>query len=171
MEQLAVCCRDLPRRNGVKSPFAKIIALDWYDGPRAGLLSCGQCAREYRFEPLDEVYNGHQGRDWRIFSLAFMPEGSMKRLADAFAPYETPWGIHPQVWVPLRDKFPSLAEEFAMDRLTSRLLCEASSPELAIASSDIAEEILAARKLKAGDLDSVKDWFAYLGVARTHAEV
>ena len=154
-----------------QSPFTRIIALDWYDGPRTGFLSCGHCAREYRFEPLDEVYNGPQGRDWRIFSLAPLPDGSMKQLADALSPYETPWGVHPQVWVPLWDKFPSSAEEFAMDRLTRRLICGAGPPELAIASPDIAEEISAAKLLAAGDLDSVKDWFAFLGIARTHAEV
>jgi hypothetical protein len=101
MTDWAPCCSELTRLRTKQSPFARIIALDWYDGPRAGLLQCGECFREFRFEVLDELI-GEEEQDIRVYSLAPLGSGSLTRLSDALAQYESP---RSPVWVP-RWKFP-----------------------------------------------------------------
>jgi hypothetical protein len=121
----AVCSRQLPRWPKAHSPFVQLIVLDWCDGPRAGLLKCGRCGREYRFDLLDEQINDEEGRDVWVLSLAPLAEGSLARLAAALAPYQTPrW----PVWVPFW-RLSTKADQVALDHLTDQLLNEAGPPE------------------------------------------
>jgi hypothetical protein len=162
MSHQAPCCRESTHLRTGKSPFSRVIALDWYDGPRAGLLQCGECGREFRFELLDEVINDDEGQDVRIFSLAPLPTHSMERLSDALSRYQTP--VHP-VWVPLW-QFPTAEEESTLDRLTDQILDESGPPELAIATPDLMGEIVAAKAITTEDLAGVADGFSFLGIVR-----
>ena len=161
MSDRAPCCRELTHFRSNKSPFTRIIALDWYDGPRAGLLQCGGCFREFRFEVLDELIDGEE-QDVRVFSLAPLASGSLTRFSDALAPYET--ARYP-VWVP-RWKFPTEAERSVLDRLTDQIRDGAGPPELVIATPDLSEEIMAAKAITAEDLARVTDWFSFLGLVK-----
>jgi hypothetical protein len=162
MSNQAPCCHELTHLRSVKSPFTSIIALDWYDGPRAGLLHCGVCSREFRFELLDELVDEKEAQDFRIFSLGSVAKGSIARLSDALSPYETP---RSPVWVP-HWKFPTETEQTALDRLSDRILDEAAPPELVIATPDISEMIAVAKTVTPEDLVQVTDWFSFLGLVR-----
>jgi hypothetical protein len=158
----APCCRELIHLKATRSPFTRIIALDWYDGPRAGLAQCGGCNLEFRFELLDEVINTEEGQDVRILSLAPLPPNSLSRLSDALVRYQAPSS---PVWVPLW-KFPSEAEQAALDRLTEEILGAAGPPGWVVATPNLSEEILAAEAITAEDLIRVTDWFCFLSLDR-----
>src|SRR4051812_25452498 len=113
MNDPAPCCRELTRLRRAKSPFTRIIALDWYDGPRGSLLQCGRCDRESRFERLDESIHDDEGQDVRIFGLAPLPAHSLDRFVEALSRYQSP---NQPVWVPLWT-FPTEAEQAALDSL------------------------------------------------------
>lgn len=148
------------------SPFSRIIALDYHDGPRAGLLECGTCGQAYRFERLDEWIN-HEDGDLRIFSLAALPPDAFPRLVTILKPYQAPrW----PVWAPLW-QFPTPAAETETDRQVQEILDSAAPPTLAIATSNLMGEILTAHDLTGLDLTHVDDWFTFLGIARSRAEV
>ena len=64
---MTLCCRSLPRdARSVPSPFVRLVAVGYYDGPTHGLVECGGCGRLYAFCKLD----WDDGQDVRIFSLA-----------------------------------------------------------------------------------------------------
>ena len=166
MSDQAPCCRELTHPRTHKSPFSRIIALDWYDGPRAGFLQCGCCAREFRCELLEELINDEHEQDLRIFSLAPLAPGALTRWSDALSRYETP---ALPVWVP-RWEFPTEAEHIALDRLTDQIRAEAGAPKLANATPNLSQEIVVAKAITAGDLAQVTDWFAFLGLVGKVAE-
>jgi hypothetical protein len=60
------------------------IALDWYDGPRAGLCRLRTPSLEFAFEVLAERPTV-DGMDERLFSLSLLPEGATSRVIDALA--------------------------------------------------------------------------------------
>jgi hypothetical protein len=142
------CCQDLTRSPGAPSPFSRVIALDYHDGPRAGLLECGRCGRAYRFELLEEVLDDEDEPDLRVFSLAPLAPGAWDGLVEALAPYQQPrW----PVWVPIWE-FPTPEAEAAVDRRVQEILESASPPTLVVAARDLLGTILDARD--ADPLDS-----------------
>src|SRR5262245_12080750 len=70
------CCQKLPGQRNVMAPFDRIVALGFYDGPTAGVLRCGECTMEYRFETID----WDSGQNTRIVSLAPLRTGSLDRV-------------------------------------------------------------------------------------------
>lgn len=166
MGDRASCCREPDQLRGSPSPFDGIIALGWYDGVTEGLAHCGSCGREYRFDWLDASDEG--GREIRIYRLAPLGPGSMERLTAVFAPGQEP---RRPVWVPSW-KFPSDAERSAVEGMTQEILDGAGPPELVLAASDdLGGAILGARSVSGLDFAGVDDWFAFLGLSRTHAGV
>jgi hypothetical protein len=163
-----VCCRQLVGLRRVKSPFTRVIAFDYADGPRAGLAQCGHCGRAFRFEPLDELINGPDGRDVRIVSLAPLPATSLDAIVAALSESHEPgWPVWAPIW-----RFSSEAERAVADDRTQRILDEASPAELVIAATDhLAEEILACRGVTSEQMSRVDDWFAFLGLTRARAAV
>jgi hypothetical protein len=53
-----------------------------------------------------------------------------------------------------------------LDNLTDQVLNGAGPPKFAIATSDLAEEILSAKEITVEDLASVDDWFSFTGLAK-----
>jgi hypothetical protein len=156
------CCSELIDRRTLRSPFSRIIALGWYDGPTAGLSQCGACSREYRFELMDELLDGENEQDLRVYSLAPLASGSVTRLTDALSRYESP---RTPIWVP-RWEFPTETERRALDSLSDQILDGAGPPELVIATPNLSEEIVVAKVIGPEERARVPDWFSFLGLVR-----
>jgi hypothetical protein len=139
------------------SPFTKVLALGYYDGPTEGVLQCGQDGPVYKFQLLawDE-----ETQDLRIFGLAPLPATAMGQLADAYARYQTPcW----PVWVP--------SWQAEMAQQADLVLQQAGSIEWIIATIDLLGEILVARTVTgpefariANSLVARREWFTFLGL-------
>jgi hypothetical protein len=165
------CCRQPAQLREGRSPFHRVIALGWYDGPISGLLECGVCGRAYRFDLICTTIVKLEGRnDLRIYRLAPLTKGSLDRLEEALAPYQILRHSQQPVWVPLW-KFPTEADHEAMDGLTQQILGSAGPPELAVATEDLVEKIMEARELTAEKLANVSDWFRFMRLPKDRAKI
>jgi hypothetical protein len=128
------CCRDLSRPSKGPSPFDRVIALGWYDGPTEGPVRCGACGQVYRFDLLDSV---DADREIRLYSVAPVPADTMDRLVDVLSPFMTPsWPM----WAPLR-KFPSEDDRIAVERAVDELMSKAAAREFVIETAGLLDEI------------------------------
>ena len=138
------CCRDLSRPSKGPSPFDRVIALGWYDGPTEGLVRCGACARVYRFDLLDSV---DEDRGIRLYSLAPVPTDTMDRLVDVLSPFMTPsWPM----WAPLW-KFPAEDDRIAVERAVNELMAKVAAPEFVIETAGLLDEIDSVKAAPAAD--------------------
>jgi hypothetical protein len=140
------------------SPFTKLIALGWYDGPTNGLLRAGD--RVWKFDRLDEIHNP-DGLDLRIFALAPLPLSAWDQLVTAVGPYLTPEG---PVSVP-RWQFTTDAARQAADRATDNALSQAGPVEWIVAAENLMEELVASKQTTPHDVKNVTDWPSYLNLA------
>lgn len=153
MQQPLICCQQPQTLTHGKSPFSKIIALGFYDGPTSGILQCDTCLNNYKFEMIDWDDN----QEVRIFRLASLPEDSLVRCVKALAEIEPPrW----PVWVPFFRKQPSEEARTAADREIDHILKAAQPAEMLVAWEGYGEKILAATKVPASELNQVPDWFS-----------
>lgn len=153
MNQTVPCCQNSEILTNAQSPFSKIVALGFYDGPTSGVLQCGTCSATYRFDMLDWDVD----HEVRIFRLARLPEDSLVRCVNVLAQSRQPqW----PVWVPSRWDLPSDEARQEADRELQRILQSAEPAELVVAWAGYGEKILAARKVPAAELADVADWFA-----------
>jgi hypothetical protein len=165
-----VCCQNPEALSNSDSPFTKIIALDFYDGPTGGILRCETCHTVYQFDMLD--WDDHH--QVRVFRLRVLPENSWEKSLQALEEAEP----RPQwpVWAPC--KWPSVhAREEANTKL-SKILAQAKPAELLVAWLGYGERILAARKFPPKELDmepawltvddksKFRDWFPLLGLSK-----
>ena len=168
-----------------RSPFARLIALDFWDGPKSGVLWSDACSASIRFDFLE----GDLLQDVRIYSLAALPPDAFSRLteicsASIVAPPRQSWTEWWVVW-----DFPSDVARKEANEAVERLLEAASAPFAVIASSSLLEGIAAAREISREDIPLVAgalrergtdwptavqleekrplpEWFAYLGLDR-----
>jgi hypothetical protein len=158
-----LCCRDLSRLSKGPSPFDRAIVLGWYDGPTEGLVRCGACGRNHRFELLDSV---DEDRGVRLYSLAPVPADTMDRLVEALAPFMTPsWPM----WAPLW-KFPTEVDRIAVDRAVDELIARADAPEFVVTTTGLLDEIDEIKAAPANAAGDVHDWVSWMGLARSPAE-
>lgn len=87
------CCRLITGNvRDVRSPFSRLIAVGYYDGPTDGVVECGWCKATYWFEKLD-------WDDWqnvRVFSIAPVVCDGLDDLANisgAAAPRWPSWAL------------------------------------------------------------------------------
>lgn len=146
----------------MKSPFSKIIALGFYDGPEAGVLQCSECLTEYRFEMLDTDFNP-EDLDTRIFSLAQLPSGSFDQIVEVCPKVNPP---HWPVWMPLW-QFPSDDARQTADHRIQEVLDRAVPAELIVAWVGYGDMILAAKRLRLGTQHDIYDWFSFLGLVKS----
>jgi hypothetical protein len=171
MEPRQPCCQQLPSPPGSRSPFSRILALGFYDGPTAGILQCGTCGAVYRFDMLDWDDN----QEVRVFRLAALPPGSLEEAIRVFEKAGPPrW----PVWIPMRSAFPSEEAAQEADRAVGRLLDRAETARWVVAWSGYGERIVAARGVgpeelagatdwfSVADPTSARDWFLFLGLPR-----
>lgn len=149
-----LCCNHLSGGKAT-SPFGRVVALGYYDGPTSGVLQCATCPSVYRFEMLD----WNAGQDVRVFSLARLPPGSLERVVDLCPKTRPPqWPI----WVPLWE-FATQEEQQAVERQIEAVLNQGQPPDEIIAWSTEAGGIVAARALSRDELSDAKDWFSVRG--------
>ncbi len=138
------CCRDLNRPSNGPSPFDRVIALDWYDGPTEGLVRCGECGQVYRFDLLDSV---DEDRGIRIYGLAPGLADTMDRLVDVLSPFMRPsWPM----WAPLW-KFSSEDDRIAVERAVDDLMAKAAARDFVIETTGLLDEIDAVKAAPAAD--------------------
>jgi hypothetical protein len=168
-----VCCQNPEALSNADSPFTKIIALDFYDGPTGGILQCETCHTVYQFDMLD--WDDHH--QVRIFRLRVLPESSWEKSLQALEKAEPPprW----PVWVLC--KWPSDDSREEANTKLSKILTQAKPAELVVAWLGYGERILAARKFPPKELDSepawlsvddkskFRDWFPLLGLSKEKA--
>ena len=153
MDQAVPCCQNPAALTNAHSPFSKILALGFYDGPTSGVLQCATCSSVYKFDMLD----WDDDHRVRIFRLAALPGDSLTECVKALEQPEAP---HWPVWVPSRWNLPSEESRELADRKVQRILDRAQPAELIIAWAGYGERILAARTVPAADLANVPDWFS-----------
>jgi hypothetical protein len=152
MKSTIPCCQFPDSLINAISPFSKIIALDFYDGPTGGILQCAECQSVWKFDMLDWD-NDHE---IRIFRLARLPEDSLENCIRslATADFSPPW----PVWLPSRVSDEAFQEQ--ADKKVEEILTKARPAELLLAWSGYGEKVIAARKLSPDKFDGVPDWFS-----------
>src|SRR3954469_8334148 len=114
----------------VVGPFSRMVGLNYYDGPTAGVAESQDHSACYRFELLDELPDWDEGNDIRVFSLAALPPGSLDSLL-----HVCPGSQHATspIWVPIW-KFESPAAQETVEREVQRILDRAAPPEAVLAT-------------------------------------
>jgi hypothetical protein len=159
----ALCCCDLRGPLKGPSPFDRAIVLGWYDGPTDGLVRCGACGRNYRFELLDSLDEDH---GIRLYSLAPLPADTMDRLVDALSSFMTPsWPM----WAPLW-RFPTEDDRIAVERAVDEPMARAAPPEFVITTTGFLDEIGDIKAVPADEVGEVHDWVSWMGLAQSPAE-
>jgi hypothetical protein len=142
-----------------RSPFTKVLALGYYDGPTNGLLQAGDEGPVYKFDVLDELWNP-EDQDLRVFSLAPVPSNSLTELTSLYSQFLVP---HWPLWVPLWD-FPTKEIQQEMERVTEEALGRAGLIGWVIASTDLLGTVHAARAVSPEEFARITDWFSFLGI-------
>jgi hypothetical protein len=163
-----LCGRNPTDQVGAASPFAKIVAFGYEDGPSIGIVRCVDCSEAYRFEMLatdvDGLYDQaawDRGEELRIFALVPLSEGAFDRIVTLLSSVEEP--IWP-VWLPgVSRRSPELDRHIEAD--VSEILGTAGHPRLIVATADLLKPFVAIRDYPAEDGQAPLDWFAVLGFA------
>jgi hypothetical protein len=130
------------------------IVLDWYDGPREGLCRMEHPAAELTFILLAERATADD-LDERLFSLAFLPSGTVANVLRALAFAGAPSA---PVWVPLWHS--PVSEELARaNEVVAAAMQSAVATDLVVATADFVRfEAL----WEVPRPHTTRDWFAFL---------
>src|SRR6266568_2897931 len=103
------------------SPFTKVLALDWYDGPTGGVVQLGEGGEVFRFELLDKQQLAETDIDLRVFGLYPLLPNALARLTAALTPTHEPnW----PVWFPIWE-FPTDEARSKVDQEADDILAQA----------------------------------------------
>lgn len=145
------CCRSLIGSLArVPSPFSRLVATGYYDGPTEGLLECGTCATIYSFKMLDWDHS----QDLRVFALSPVSGHTLQEVERGAVAAVTP---HWPVWVlagPATDKIAAVVEQ---------IRSTAAPEEFVVATTNLLGSIEAWRPV---GLKGPVDWFRELGLTR-----
>jgi hypothetical protein len=170
------CCQILlgDQDSTVKSPFSKMIVLDWFDGPTYGVVQCSQCEANYIFSTLTaddgsyEFSSWDKGKEIYIYGLSHVTPKLHERIISILSETEPPqWPI----WHRATYKdFPRRDEYLRVDADVMTLLSEVNDIEVVIAVHmfDLLEEILKSRTVTPDILENTKEhqWFSFLGYVK-----
>jgi hypothetical protein len=143
---MTTCCLALGLAKPVHSPFTRLLAAGYYDGPTEGIVECGTCRRIFAFRML--AWDGEQ--NVRVFGLAPLEEEYetlCKRLLKA----------PPAAGITVIPPLPNM-ERSELDRLL------ASPVTHVVASEDLLAELLSSRTVSREDLSRDHDWLQWLGL-------
>ena len=163
---MLLCGRPIAAWRGTASPFAKIIALGFDDGPSTGVVLCQGCSGAYRFELIAIDVDGtfdhaawDRGEELRVFSLAPLPEGSFDRIVAALAAIEAPrW----PTWAPGVDlRAPELDRLIESD--IASILHGADRPTLVVVAAGLLQPFVTIRESPEPNGRTPTDWFALFG--------
>jgi hypothetical protein len=164
-----VCSLDVASLLGTAPPFARVVAFGYDDGPTSGVVECTGGDLAYRFDLLATDVDGtldpaawDRGEELRIYALAPLPPNTFGRIVAALATAQQPrWPI----WL-VQGGFGGGSLPASREAEVAALLDLAAPPELVIASSGLLQPVAAAGGWPADGTNGVRDWFAYLGLAR-----
>ena|SRR5215467_3760964 len=142
-----------------RSPFTKVLALGYYDGPTNGLLQSGEAGPVYKFDVVDDLWISN-GEDVRVFTLAPVPSNSLTELTNLYSQFLVP---HWPFWVPPWS-FPTKEIQQRMERATDDVLGRAGPVEWALAATDLLGTIHAARAVGPEEFSQITDWYSFLGI-------
>src|SRR5262245_35605360 len=114
-----------------RSPFTKLLVLDYYDGPTDGVVLADEGSRSYRFQMLAGDGETH---DVRIVRLAPLPPDGLAGLVEVYALYE-----------PVRWPFWFLSWHEGLYEEDEPLLAQAGPVKWVVATDDLLGQILAAK--------------------------
>jgi len=128
-------------RNPVPSPFERIIALDWYDGLKAGLAACAAAKRAYAIE--FRSWDDEETR--RIYTLSPFAFADFERVvavpSGSLGPPRWP------MWLPVWRFHSRLAQETA-ERALATLAEKAQEPTFVILTEHLSNEIILSASLR-----------------------
>lgn len=142
----------------------RVIAFDWYDGPREGVGSLTVPGGEFYFELLDERHNP-EGLDDRLFRLSELPPGSVEKVERAILELGRP--INP-VWVPVWKFSNEMARQKA-DQCVRNVHAQALRTSLVVWTRDM-ERFQGCWQVDPAPTD-VADWFVLLGIPQEQPTV
>ncbi len=141
------CCLELSESKA-RSPFQRVIALDYYDGPLSGAAKCSICSRCYRFECIA----WSPDEDIRVYSLHPLPEDVFDIVIGLLHTLGTPhWPVWFPVWSIQGPKSATLA------RKLNFLLTSAIAPIVVIVAKRIEKEIYCSRTLVKRDQEILNE--------------
>lgn len=145
---MTTCCDALEAQEPMPSPFTRILASGYYDGPTEGIVECGKCGRTFAFRMLawDEEQNV---RAFGLAPVAWNYEALCVKLL------KTP----PVAALTLVPPLPS-SESSELDRLLTATVTHV------VASENLLAELLASRAVQPGEVSLGRDWLQWLGVER-----
>lgn len=158
MNELILCSQNFPSLKNFKSPFSKAIVFSYYDGPTSGIVDCCDNLTSYKFEMLE--WDATQ--DIRIFTLAEMPPKSFVFVTETLSQWEKP---KLPLWVPVWE-FESNVIKEKIEAEIDNILKETSPPQIVVATVNILDEILSAKKISPTDINSTRNWFSFLNLEK-----
>lgn len=145
----AGCCKNVKEDAVARSPFGKLLILDWYDGPARGIMICDGCGLSYHFVMLD----WNKRHNVRLFGLCALPPRALDDILAFFG--EVPdWPI----WMPSTLRNPSDEVRSALDAFVKPILANAGPPWLVVSWEDC--KTVSARRVPGSLAARFADWFA-----------
>jgi hypothetical protein len=139
----ATCCADLLDRRDLISPFSKIIALGYYDGPTRGVTLCSICSSGYKYD----MVAWDERQDVRVYVLAPISKEVFDEIANVLFESDPPkW----PVWVP-KWEFTSREKEASTNDKIEGLLRSAGKGKYVLSTEDISRTILTVKPFREGD--------------------
>jgi hypothetical protein len=92
-----LCCQAAANLVGRGSPFAEIIAIEFYDGPVSGLARCSSCRSVLQYKLL--AWDERQEK--RVFALAKMPSHAWDQIITLYSYDQPRFPVWAPKWVEL----------------------------------------------------------------------
>lgn len=140
----------------------QVIALDWYDGARAGLCRLRVPKAEFQFELLAERPT-EDGLDDRLFAVSTIPAGTLEAVLSSLSfagPPATP------VWAP-RWESRNQSDLEGANQAIARAKRSAVATALVIRTSDFVT-FLGCWETRPSE--TISNWFAHLGLGSNQSE-
>lgn len=116
-----------------KTEIARVVSLDWYDGPRAGFLWLSKPESGWYFRLWAEAFDSDDLDD-RLYVLTPLPPGATGTVDAALAPLNPP--AEAKNWVP-DWQFPTENQRAAADTALNQLVQGLGEPQVVLRSADL----------------------------------
>lgn len=145
------------------SPFTKVLAWGYYDGPTHGVVVSEESGEVFKFDILTWDTST---QDLRVFSLSPLPGDALTRLT---ALYERFWKPLWPMWCPMWH-FANESDQQEAERLSDEVRNEAGPEKWVIATTDLLGEIRVAKAITPEMITQISDWASFLGLPE-HADL
>lgn len=144
-----ICCKEIAQEGIIDSPFYRILATGYYDGPTEGFIECSICKGTYVFRMLD--WDDEQ--DMRIYAMALI-DANLKEINLKIMQQEE-MSSSVVIVPPLTDVRKEMVDSFF------------SVPFSRIAVAyDLQKELLIWKEIVNKEFAKGVDWFSRLNLAR-----